>query len=54
MVKGNKVETSAPEVHARAMPIAKAILSTAVEEMPINSAASRLSATARMALPVRV
>ena len=27
---------------------------TAVEEMPINSAASRLSATARMALPVRV
>src|ERR1039457_1709573 len=53
MVKGNRVDTNAPEDAASAMPMANAKASTMVEEMPISSAASRLSATARMALPGR-
>src|SRR5512143_3317245 len=54
MVKGKSVDTSAPDVAASAMPIPNAVARTAMEEMPINSAASRFWATARIALPVRV
>src|SRR3974377_2094969 len=54
MVKGKSVDTRAPEAAARAMPVAKARARTVVEDIPINSAASRLSATARIALPGRV
>ena len=54
MLKGNKVAIRAPETAASMVPKPKLNARTRVDGIPINSAAARLFATARMNFPGRV